>query len=434
MSPGARAGPDLDRQPCSSPASRSRSTPDGRIEAVGALARPARAARRASPCCPASSTPTRMPSSADCAARRALSRRARAASGPGARRCTRWSGRSTARRFARSRPRRSRRCATPASPPSASSTTCTTSARATSRSTRPCSRRPPTPASGWSCSTATTPPARRAVRSRAPSAASPRRRWTGSGGRLDRLAARTRSGHPDARRRAAQHPGGRPRRDPGSSTSRRPAAGCRFTCTWRSSGGRSRSRSPPTAAPRWRSSSTRCRAGASPRCTAPTPPTRTWQRFLDAGGTVCLCPLTEGNLGDGIPRLARRTRAGGRLAIGTDSNLRLAMLEEMRWLEYGQRLRGELRGALPDAAGERGAGRCSRRPPAAAPARWACRPGGSRRAAGPTSRRCDSARPPLAEVPPRAAARGHRVRRGERGHRRHLRRGTLAGEQGSLAS
>jgi formimidoylglutamate deiminase len=74
-------------------------------------------------------------------------------------------------------------------------------------------------------------------------------------------------------------------------------------------------------------------------------------RFLAAGGTVCLCPLTEGNLGDGIPALGR-AHAGGRLAIGSDSNNRLAMLEEMRWLEYGQRLRGELRGALPDAAGD----------------------------------------------------------------------------------
>ena len=75
-------------------------------------------------------------------------------------------------------------------------------------------------------------------------------------------------------------------------------------------------------------------------------------RFLSAGGVACLCPLTEGNLGDGIPSLDRSHAAAGRLAIGTDSNNRLAMLEEMRWLEYGQRLRGELRGALPDAGGE----------------------------------------------------------------------------------
>jgi len=75
-------------------------------------------------------------------------------------------------------------------------------------------------------------------------------------------------------------------------------------------------------------------------------------RFLAAGGTVCLCPLTEGNLGDGIPRLGLPHASGGRLAIGTDSNNRLSMLEEMRWLEYGQRLSGEMRGGLPDTAGE----------------------------------------------------------------------------------
>jgi formimidoylglutamate deiminase len=74
-------------------------------------------------------------------------------------------------------------------------------------------------------------------------------------------------------------------------------------------------------------------------------------RFLAAGGIACLCPLTEGNLGDGIPTLGRLHAAGGRIAIGTDSNNRLAMLEELRWLEYGQRLRGELRGALADRAG-----------------------------------------------------------------------------------
>jgi formimidoylglutamate deiminase len=75
------------------------------------------------------------------------------------------------------------------------------------------------------------------------------------------------------------------------------------------------------------------------------------ERFLAAGGMVCLCPLTEGNLGDGIPSLAQAHGAGHRLALGTDSNNRLAMLEEMRWLEYGQRLAGELRGGLPDPRG-----------------------------------------------------------------------------------
>jgi formimidoylglutamate deiminase len=76
------------------------------------------------------------------------------------------------------------------------------------------------------------------------------------------------------------------------------------------------------------------------------------RRFLGAGGMACLCPLTEANLGDGIPRLALPHAARGRLALGTDSNNRLSLLEEMRWLEYAQRLRGEMRGALADETGQ----------------------------------------------------------------------------------
>jgi formimidoylglutamate deiminase len=61
--------------------------------------------------------------------------------------------------------------------------------------------------------------------------------------------------------------------------------------------------------------------------------------------------LTEANLGDGLPDLALPHRRGGRLSLGTDSNARISLLEEMRWLEYGQRLRGESRGVLRDAGG-----------------------------------------------------------------------------------
>jgi formimidoylglutamate deiminase len=68
------------------------------------------------------------------------------------------------------------------------------------------------------------------------------------------------------------------------------------------------------------------------------------------GANLCLCPLTEANLGDGIPRL----RAAGEapLALGTDSNARISPLEEMRWAEYGQRLASEQRGALLDGSGQ----------------------------------------------------------------------------------
>ena len=67
------------------------------------------------------------------------------------------------------------------------------------------------------------------------------------------------------------------------------------------------------------------------------------------GGRVCVCPLTEANLGDGIPSLT--ALPGQSLCLGTDSNSRLSMLEEMRWLEYVQRLAGESRGVLIDETG-----------------------------------------------------------------------------------
>lgn len=73
--------------------------------------------------------------------------------------------------------------------------------------------------------------------------------------------------------------------------------------------------------------------------------------FLQGGGRVCLCPLTEANLGDGLPDLGAPHAAGGRLALGTDANARISAIEEMRWLEYGQRLRAERRGVLADRRG-----------------------------------------------------------------------------------
>ncbi len=73
-------------------------------------------------------------------------------------------------------------------------------------------------------------------------------------------------------------------------------------------------------------------------------------RFLAGGGAVCICPLTEANLGDGLADLEAVHRQGS-ICLGSDSNARISMLEEMRWLEYGQRLRSETRGRLADAEG-----------------------------------------------------------------------------------
>ncbi len=58
---------------------------------------------------------------------------------------------------------------------------------------------------------------------------------------------------------------------------------------------------------------------------------------------VCLCPSTEANLGDGLFMLQHFLEHGGRIAIGSDSNVSINPFEELRWLEYGQRLAGQAR-------------------------------------------------------------------------------------------
>jgi formimidoylglutamate deiminase len=74
-------------------------------------------------------------------------------------------------------------------------------------------------------------------------------------------------------------------------------------------------------------------------------------QFLGSGGTVCVCPLTEANLGDGLPSLVPASFLRDQVCLGTDSNARISLLEEMRWLEYGQRLRSGSRGPLADSDG-----------------------------------------------------------------------------------
>ncbi|MBD8630009.1 formimidoylglutamate deiminase [Oxalobacteraceae sp. CFBP 8755] len=60
---------------------------------------------------------------------------------------------------------------------------------------------------------------------------------------------------------------------------------------------------------------------------------------LAASGAVAgLCPTTEANLGDGLFPLAPYIAAGGRFGIGSDSHVSQSPVEELRWLEYGQRL------------------------------------------------------------------------------------------------
>ncbi len=60
---------------------------------------------------------------------------------------------------------------------------------------------------------------------------------------------------------------------------------------------------------------------------------------LAASGVVAgLCPTTEANLGDGIFPLVKFFNAGGSFGIGSDSNVSISVMEELRWLEYMQRL------------------------------------------------------------------------------------------------
>ena len=61
---------------------------------------------------------------------------------------------------------------------------------------------------------------------------------------------------------------------------------------------------------------------------------------------VVLCPSTEGNLGDGIFPLKEYWHGGGHWSIGSDSHVTLSPLEELRWLDYVQRLSETQRNVL----------------------------------------------------------------------------------------
>ena len=70
---------------------------------------------------------------------------------------------------------------------------------------------------------------------------------------------------------------------------------------------------------------------------------------LAASGAVAgLCPITEASLGDGIFDGARYRERGGRFGVGSDSNIRISLAEELRTLEYSQRLRDRARAVLAE--------------------------------------------------------------------------------------
>ncbi len=70
------------------------------------------------------------------------------------------------------------------------------------------------------------------------------------------------------------------------------------------------------------------------------------RRLAESGAVAGLCPITESNLGDGIFRGTQYLEAGGTIGIGSDSNVHISLFDELRTLEYSQRLRDHSRAAL----------------------------------------------------------------------------------------
>ena len=68
--------------------------------------------------------------------------------------------------------------------------------------------------------------------------------------------------------------------------------------------------------------------------------------IVDCGAVVCVSISTEANLGDGHFGTAGFLGRGGRLCIGSDSQITVSPSEELRWMEYQQRLRRRRRVAL----------------------------------------------------------------------------------------
>ena len=105
-------------------------------------------------------------------------------------------------------------------------------------------------------------------------------------------------------------------------------------------------------------------------------------RLAKTGAVAGLCPITESSLGDGIFNGTEYRTAGGRFGVGSDSNIHIALFEELCTLEYSQRLRDRSRAALAsqerstgrilfDAAAQSGAQAAGRDAGRLAPGQWA---------------------------------------------------------------
>lgn len=74
--------------------------------------------------------------------------------------------------------------------------------------------------------------------------------------------------------------------------------------------------------------------------------------IASSGANVILCPTTEGNLGDGIFPFHKYQENNGRWCIGTDSHIGISPLEEIRLLDYGQRLTSHKRNTFSPKGGD----------------------------------------------------------------------------------
>ncbi|MCH6586761.1 MAG: amidohydrolase family protein [Proteobacteria bacterium] len=80
------------------------------------------------------------------------------------------------------------------------------------------------------------------------------------------------------------------------------------------------------------------------------------RRLAASGAVAGLCPTTEANLGDGVFPAPAYLAAGGAFGIGSDSHVSVSPIEELRWLEYGQRLTLKQRNLLAGEAEPRSVG------------------------------------------------------------------------------
>lgn len=78
------------------------------------------------------------------------------------------------------------------------------------------------------------------------------------------------------------------------------------------------------------------------------------RRLAASGAVAGLCPITEANLGDGPFNGPALLNAGGAFGVGSDSNVLISLTQELRTLEYSQRLRDLARNVLADGEGSTG--------------------------------------------------------------------------------